>query len=168
MKTAVVYISKNGTTQSTVDKMKTVSNSSVTYFNLQETTNIDITSYNKIYIGFGIYAGTLPKPMRTFLENKELEKATTVFFIHALDSADKYNFIMESSVRNNAWMKKSKAYYLGGACDIKKQGFFVKQLLKMIAKKKNLDVNNMTNLDEKAIEGFISDFKNTFGKLCAE
>ena len=51
-------------------------------------------------------------------------------------------------------------HYLGGSCDITKQGFMVKQLLKMIAKKKNLDVNNMVNLDENAIQAFVNEFKN--------
>lgn len=160
MKTAVVYISKNGTTQSTVDRMKKVANSSVDFYNLLDKPSISVASYDKIYIGCGIYAGTVAKQMRTFLENKELEKVQTEFFIHALDSADSYRFILKNSVKNNAWIENAKMHYLGGSCDITKQGFMVKQVLKMIAKKKNLDVNNMVNLDENAIQSFVNEFKN--------
>ena len=160
MKTAVEYISKNGTTEATVNRMKKLSNTNVDYYDLQNATKIDIAAYDQIFIGFGIYASTLPKPMRTFLESKELEKVKTVFFIHALASRDNYRFIIESPVRNNSWTKNVKVHYLGGACDLKKQNFLVKGVLKMIAKKKNLDPNHMVNLDETAIKDFLTEFKN--------
>lgn len=160
MKIAVVYISKNGTTANTVEQMRAVAGSSVKFFDLQKEPKPDISDRDKIYVGCGIYAGTVPKPMRDFLSSPVLEQVDVEFFIHALDSLTTYKTILSSSVKNNAWMAKSKMHYLGGTCDMEKQSFMVRQVLKMIAKKKNLDVNHMENLDPDAIKNFLDGFEN--------
>ncbi|MGL5417684.1 MAG: flavodoxin domain-containing protein [Clostridium sp.] len=161
MNTLVLYYSKNGTTQMTVDKMKKKTNSEYEYINLKNKSDISIDKYTRIFIGCGIYVGTIEKQVRNFLDlnSSLLKNKEVIFFIHGLASENNYKDVIKASIKDGSLVDGCKVFYLGGQLDIKKQNFLVKQMLKVIAKKKRLDINNMRNLDEKTIEEFIKTLK---------
>ncbi|MBC6679759.1 flavodoxin domain-containing protein [Zhenpiania hominis] len=156
MKKAVVYISKNGTTRDTVDQIRKRAAESIDYYDLEKSQDIPVSQYDQLYLGCGIYAGTVSKEMRKFMNNGELKNKEVTFFVHGLDSAESHRMILEHSVRDHSWMENCPMYYLGGACDLKKQNFLIRKMLKAIAKKKNLDADHMENLDQQAICDFVS------------
>jgi len=156
----IAYYSKNGTTKSTVKKIKGVAKNNVDYVDLGKNTHINLSLYKKIYVGTGIYAGTIPKPVKKFLSNSELKNKEVAFFIHGLDSEKSHKSIIKNSIRESNWIDLCDFYYLGGQLDMKEQNILVKQVLKVIAKKKNLDINNMCNLKNKEIIDFVNFFKD--------
>jgi menaquinone-dependent protoporphyrinogen oxidase len=69
MKTAIIYVSKHGTTEKAARKIaEKLGSHEVSFFNLKTDKNPDITSFDGIILGTPIYAGTPSKRMQPFIK----------------------------------------------------------------------------------------------------
>lgn len=159
-KDIVVYYSKNNTTKETIERIKKTSKNDVEIFDLNNKGNIDISQFERIFIGCGIYGDHLQKKVINFLKcNAQLLKSKkTIFFIHGIISEASYRKIVENDVKKYVDLNKSEIFYLGGKIDIEKQNFFIKKMIFIIAKKNNFDPYNNSSLSEQKISEFLKLF----------
>jgi menaquinone-dependent protoporphyrinogen IX oxidase len=153
----IIFASSNGTTKETVDKIKKSCKKEVKIINLNEASDVDLGKYDRVFIGCGIYASRLNNKISNFLKTygDMLKTKKIVFFIHGLDGEASYLDIIKKDVEKSFKSSDYKAFYLGGKINIKEQNFVVRLMFKGIAKKRNLDMNHMSNLNDKKIAELI-------------
>ena len=161
-KDVIVYYSKNGTTHETVEKIKQTAKKQVDIFDLNDKSAIDLTQYDRIFIGCGIYASNLQGKVSKFIKanSSVLKSKKVIFFIHGLISEASYKDAVENAAKNILPATSYEIHYLGGKLDISKQNFIVKNMLKAIAKQANIDPNNANTLMENRIADFLRCFSS--------
>lgn len=158
MNTLVVYYTMGGTTKETVELMIEKSGKNkFNVFNIKENTNINISGYDRIYIGSGVYGGNMLMEIAKFVKDNvaELKRMDIIIFIHALGSEDKYQEIA-AKVMAPLGAKKYDLFYLGGKSDLTKQNFFIRALMKKLAKTKNLDMKYPNNILQSKVQALLS------------
>lgn len=142
----VAYYSNGGTAKGTSNKLRNLNAQKVDIVDLKEHCTVDVKQYKNIYIGSGVYGGNLPLEISNFIKSNSsaLIGKKVVFFIHALGSEDKYQEIVKKAV--NGMILNYQVIYLGGRAELSKQNFFIKALIRMLAKKKNLDMEIPDNI----------------------
>lgn len=159
MKSLILYYSKNNTTKETVQKI--ARNKDVDVFDLRKLDNVRISDYENIYIGSGIYMGTLPKIVKKNIKNisSSLKGKNIIYFVHGIISQANYKEIINNSIGEYLNDSHTRYIYLGGKLDVSKQNFIIKKMLKQIAKQNNLDPDYVDTRDKAFIEGLIDDIK---------
>ncbi len=134
MKTAIVYMSKHGTTEKVVNiisehlKLK-----SIDVFNLRNNKTADIRSYDFVIIGGSIHAGMVQKRVKQFcIDNANilLEKKLGLFLC-CMEVGEKANMQFENAYPSEL---RKHAFYtglMGGECLIDKMNFFERSLAKL-------------------------------------
>lgn len=153
-KNLVIYYSIGGTTEETAKKFKAVGRGNVDLYDVKSSQSIDISKYDKFYIGSGVYGSNLPEELSTFVNKnkKYINEKKTILFLHALGSENKYMDIVRRVFGSILDVNKCEVYYLGGKADTGKQILFIRLLIKRLAKKKNLDLLHPNNIDKKNME----------------
>lgn len=156
MNTAIIYISKHGTTEKVAGKIaKELEVPGKNIFNLRENRNPDIKEFARVIIGGSIHAGVIQKRIRDFCENNMatlLEKETGLFMCGMeKDKLDEeYNNAFPVALRNH-----SKAKLLaGGEFIFEKMNFLEKAVVKKVS---NIS-RTTSDLNNEAIMEFISAF----------
>jgi menaquinone-dependent protoporphyrinogen oxidase len=81
MKTVIVYSGKYGSTQRIAEMLKSKLGQNTDLIDLTSEKKPDISSYDRIIIGSGIYAGQIRRQVRTFCrKNLELLKTKNIAF----------------------------------------------------------------------------------------
>lgn len=154
MNTLVVYYTMGGTTKETVDIMKkSAGEKKMDIINIQNNKNINLSTYQRVYIGSGVYGGNMPMEIANFVfeHANELKQKEVIVFMHALGSEDKYKKIVAKVIKPLG-DKSIDVFYLGGRADLSKQNFFIRALMKKLAKAKNLNIEHPNNISRSAIE----------------
>lgn len=157
MNTLVVYYTMGGTTKETVDLMKKrAREKEFDIINIQNNKKIDLSTYQRVYIGSGVYGGNMPMEIASFVFDhaNELRQKEVTVFMHALGSEDKYQKIA-AKVIAPLGNKRIDVFYLGGKADLSKQNFFIRALMKKLAKAKNLNMEYPNNISQSAIESLL-------------
>lgn len=159
-KVLVAYYSMGGTTKGTSDKLKNLNPQQIDAIDLKNGGKPSAEQYKSIYIGSGVYGGNMPPEICNFIKSNSavLQNRKVVFFIHALGSEDKYNNIVKTAV--NGMISDYQVIYLGGRADVSKQNFFIRALLRMLAKKKNLDLALPDNIIKENVEKLVNMVSN--------
>lgn len=159
-KDAVVYYSKNNTTKETVGLIRNTGKKDIDIFDLHDNSCPDISGYGTVYIGCGIYTGHLSGSVIKFIKTRrvQLQSKKLVFFIHGLISKQNYRRIVEQDLKKYIHLNSVRLFYLGGKLDIKKQNFFIRKMMKVIAKNNDFDPDNSNTLDEQKIAEFLKLF----------
>lgn len=159
-KKAIVYYSKNGTTQETVDRIKRDVKKQFDVFDLNQKCIINLNKYDHIFIGCGIQAFHLPGKVVKFIKNnyEQLKSKKITFFIHGIISESTYHQAIEASIGNMIPKDSYNVFYLGGKLDLNKQNFLVKQMLIAIAKQYKFDPYKANTLDDAKIYEFVNYF----------
>ena len=135
MKTAIIYMSKHGTTEKVVtiisDHLK-LQNTDV--FNLRNDKIPDISSYDFIIIGGSIHAGMIQKRIKQFcIINKELLLNKKIgLFLCCMEVGEKALIQFDNAFPAEL---RQHAFYtglMGGECLTDKMNFFEKSLVKMV------------------------------------
>jgi len=157
MNNLIIYYTKGETTKETVNRLiSKLGKENTDVLNIQKKKECDLSKYDRVIFGSGVYGGNIPIEIKQFLQKniEELNKKQIIIFLHALGSEDKYKAIV-----NNGYsvlgQKDYMLFYLGGKSDLSKQNFFIKFLMRKLAKSKNLDINNPNNIREEEIERLI-------------
>ncbi len=85
MTTAIIYVSKTGNTRKVAEYI--ASKIGAEAIDVKNCT--DISSYDRIILGTGVFAGRIPKAMRNFVENNKDKLATASLFVTCLYNDEK-------------------------------------------------------------------------------
>jgi menaquinone-dependent protoporphyrinogen oxidase len=135
MKTAIIFTTTHGTAEIVASKIATkLGENQCDLFNLKNTSNVDISSYDTIILGGSIHAGTIQSKMRTFLEKNRtliLEKRVAIYLCSMIE-AD-----FEKQL-NNAFSEELRKHAIcvvgvGGAYFFDKMNFIERFMVKKIS-----------------------------------
>jgi menaquinone-dependent protoporphyrinogen oxidase len=134
MKTAIVYMSKHGTTEKVVKIISEhLTRRSYDVFNLRYNKNPDISGYDFVIIGGSIHVGMVQKRVKQFcLNNASLLIAKKVgLFLCCMEVGEK-----ATEQFNNAYPAELRkhAFYtglMGGECLIDKMNFFERNIVRI-------------------------------------
>jgi len=135
MKTAIVYMSKHGTTAKIVKIISEhLTHQSYDVFNLRNDNTPDISGYDFVIIGGSIHAGMIQKRVKQFCINNTiilLDKKVGLFLC-CMEVGEKAN-----EQFNNAFPAELRehAFYtglMGGECLTDKMNFFERNLVRMV------------------------------------
>jgi len=155
MSTAIIYISRHGTTEKIANQMKDLIEDS-DLIDLHKKTNPDISKYDKLVIGCSIHMGQIHKKSKEFIEkNKDnLLQKELGLYLCCMETGEKakeqYDQAFSSELQKHA---KANAI-LGYEYLLEKMGFFEKIMVKKITGKDK----SFSNIDERGIAEFVSQF----------
>ena len=156
MKTAIIYISKYGTTEkvatSIAEKLKETNE--VALFSLKKTPNPDINGFEMVILGSPIYAGQPSGKMKTFYKTNEsvlLQKKTGLFVCGMEPDKVKQANEMKAAYPEALQENATAIGFLGGEFLFEQMNFIERLIIKKISK-----INRTVHrIDKDAIDDFI-------------
>lgn len=134
MKTAIVYMSKHGTTEKVVNIISEHLNlQSIDIFNLRNNKSPDVSSYDFVIIGGSIHAGMLQKRVKQFcVKNANILLAKKLgLFLCCMEVGDKAMLQFDNAYPLEL---RQHAFYtglMGGECLTEKMNFFERKMVKL-------------------------------------
>jgi menaquinone-dependent protoporphyrinogen oxidase len=160
MKTAIIYVSKHGTTEKVARKIsETVGarRALLLLINLKTDKNPDITPFDVIILGTPIYAGTPSKRMQTFIKNHAdtlTAKRIGLFVCGMEPNREKQQQELENAYPLALQQQALARHFLCGEFIFEKMNFFERAIIKRIAKTDK----SVSHIDEDGIGKFVTDF----------
>ena len=135
MKTAIIYMSKHGTTEKVINIISAHLNQQNTdVFNLREESAPDLAMYDIIIIGGSIHAGMVQKRVKEFCINNltTLLNKKLFLFLCCMEVGEKAT--VEFNNAYSAELRQHAVYtgLMGGECLMDKMNFFESILVKLI------------------------------------
>ncbi len=128
--------------------------------NLKENPKIDLNNYQVIILGSSVYAGTIQKDMKEFI-NKNLEvllEKHTGLFTCNMHKGEEAREQLEKVFPINLIEKSFLVTFFGGGFDFGKMNFIEKQIVKKIVKVtenvENIEQENIKMMQEKSMPLF--------------
>jgi len=164
MKTAIVYMSKHGTTEKVVKIISEhLTCQSYDVFNLRNNKNPDISGYDFVIIGGSIHVGMVQKKVKQFcINNASLLMAKKVgLFLCCMEVGEK-----ATEQFNNAYPVELRehAFYtglMGGECLTDKMNFFERNMVRMAVG----GPEKYPKLNDKAINTLLQEIDEMLPKL---
>jgi menaquinone-dependent protoporphyrinogen oxidase len=133
MKTLLIYQSKNEATREIANRIAAQLGETVIHDLKDGAPSLD--RYDCVIIGSPIYAGMVPKKVKSFVEQhtEELYGKKLALFLSGLDDSKEQAYFQanfSSQIRQAAVVKS----FLGGIYDPKKTGFMMRLIVKAVAK----------------------------------
>ncbi len=156
MKTAIIYISRHGTTKTVSQQIKDQLAGSVELFDLNKSGIIRLSAYDRVILGGSIHMGQVHKKTKSFIEKnmEELMQKELGLFLCCMEQGDKakeqYELAFPEKLREHAAANS----LLGFEYLLEKMGFLEKIMVKKITGKNN----SFSKIDEEAIREFVSHF----------
>ena len=151
--TAIVYMSKHGTTEKVVlDIYERLNNSEVELIDLRKTKSPDISDCDTIIIGGSIHAGSIQKRVKDFCETNLdvlLKKRVALFICcmyEEVQAKEQFENAFPEALRNHS----IKNDILGGEFLFDKMNFFERTIVKKIAGVKE----NVSQINKQKIKEF--------------
>lgn len=163
MKITIIYGSKYGTTKNLAKHFGEVLSAEV----YEANESVDIHDSDIIILGSSVYAGTLNKSLKVWINShqQQLQDKRVFLFLCCLQT-DEGKKVIQDNLGEEFISKFSYMECLGGVIDYSKMNFIEKKIINMINKKahmfsydKKTKVYNM--LQEKRIQGFIQRVSNS-------
>lgn len=155
MSTAIIYISKHGTTEKIAELLKSKLEPDQTQlFNMKKTKLIELENYDTIIIGASIHVGSIPKILRQFIANNIsilLKKKIALFLVCMLKDEkreEQFNNAFPSELRKISMVNG----LMGGEFNFNKMNFLERAIVKKIAGKSS----NVSEIDYDAIEDLVT------------
>lgn len=153
MRTAIIYSSKNGTTEKVANMIaeKIRTNNDVTLISLSSTSKPDLSSYEKVILGTSIYAGRPRIKMRKFCRRYRdiLQSKTIGLFICGMRPTNKEAELRGAYPEYLHSIAKAEDF-MGGELLFEKMPFFRRRLMKRMSK----NDTSVSKLDRTAIDAF--------------
>ena len=152
MKTAIVYATTHGCTETCAQKLATRLSGDTDRFNLKEKPQISLANYDRVLIGGSIHAGRIQGSVRRFVSGNlpVLMQKRIGLFICCMEKGEKakqqFDQVFPAELRSHASAKD----LFGGGFDFERMNFLQRALIKKIAK---VD-QSVNNIDEQAINRF--------------
>lgn len=154
METAIIFMSKHGTTEKVSKMIQKRLSGKVTLFNITVDKKVDLSKYDRIIIGGSIHEGRIQKNIQNFVSMNQniLLKKKLGLFICCMNPDNK----KKVEEFENAYPLKLRTHssangILGGELLFDRMNFFEKIITKAIAKTNK----NISNIDGVAIDEFI-------------
>lgn len=157
----VIYDSTNGTTEETVNKIRNICNKDIKIIHVKDAGNIDISQYERVFIGSGIYGGNISNKLSEFIKHNSstLDRKKIIFFVHSISSETKLGDTVKNSIKTLLKSGSFEIICLGGKVNMEKTNFFLKTLLKSMLKENNVDPNNPNTIVPKKVDELLAYFK---------
>lgn len=159
MKTAIIYISRHGTTTRVAQNIaQQIEDKETELIDLKENKNVDLSSFSRVLLGGSIHMGQIHKKTKSFIEKHraELLNKELGLFLCCMETGEKakeqYDMAFPEELRIHA---KSNAI-MGYEYLLEKMGFLEKLMLKKITGKDK----SFSMIDNKAITDFAEHFHN--------
>ncbi|WP_069659919.1 flavodoxin domain-containing protein [Arcticibacter eurypsychrophilus] len=159
MKTALIYISRHGTTEIIAQHIAALIGSNVTLYNLENEPDPVITDYDQVIIGGSIHYGSIQDQVKNFCKRNLatlLDKKLGLFICCILDSTDSGQFSRAFPAVLGAHSVAQGVFE--GDLVFKKLNFIERILFKP-----SVDGQDVIKLNEKAIASFIKDLTVSHG-----
>lgn len=137
MKTLLVFSTKYGATKEIVQSLKTLLSGDVERIDLSVQQRIDISIYDRIIIASPIYAGSVPKNVKTFIKDYEkviLTKPLGICFSCMVENQEKVMEYAEKNLGSSITKHASMIVSLGGKFQLEKMSWLEKTMIKIITK----------------------------------
>lgn len=158
MKTAIIYISKHGTTEKVAriisDKLMP---GEVHMIDLRKDDILNLDAFDRIIIGASIHMSVVhKKTIRFCQENNDILLAKPLgLFLCCMEKGEKAIEQLENAFPENLRKHASSIALLGYEYNLDKMNFFEKLLVKKISGSKE----SISEINNEAIERFIMEFK---------
>lgn len=159
MNTAIIYMSKHGTTEKIAELLKSKLDSDQTQlFNLKKAKSIELRNYDTIIIGGSIHIGSIPKKLKQFIANNMtiLLKKRIALFMICMQKGEKRDEQFTNAFPIELRKVSIANGFMGGEFCFDRMNFLERAITKKIAGKSS----NVSEIDYKAIEVFTSKLKN--------
>jgi menaquinone-dependent protoporphyrinogen oxidase len=155
MKTAIVYATTHGCTETCAQKLAAKMPGEVVRFNLGEKPQIDPANYDLILIGGSIHAGKIQGTVRKFCAAHLplLLQKRTGLFICCMETGQKAGQQLDQAFPAELKNHASATGFFGGGFDFERMNILQRAIIKKIAK---VD-HTVNNIDEQAINRFAED-----------
>ena len=156
MKTAIIYISKYGTTEkvahSIAEKLKETNE--VELFSLKKNPHPDISGFERVILGSSIYMGQASGKMKAFCKTNEsvlLQKKTGLFVCGMHPDKEQQDKELKGAYPEAMLKKADATGFLGGAFLFEQMNFMERAIIKKIAK----TTTSVQGIDWEAMEEFV-------------
>ncbi|MDP8269372.1 MAG: flavodoxin domain-containing protein [Candidatus Tenebribacter davisii] len=157
MKTAIIYMSKHGTTEK-ITKLLSDKIENSTMFNLSSSSSIVLENYDTIIIGGSIHFGSMQKKLKQFIAKNIdvlLTKRTALFMV-CMDKTDKRNEQFENAYPQELRNRSIVNGYFRGEFIFDKMNFIEKIIIKKISGRST----DVSEIDYEAIDEFVNKLIN--------
>ena len=164
MKTAIVYMSKHGTTEKVVHIISEhLPYQSYNVFNLRDNNNPDITGYDFVIIGGSIHAGMIQKRVKQFCINNAslLLTKKVALFLCCMEVGEKATVQFTNAYPVEL---REHAFYtglMGGECLTDKMNFLERRLVRAVVG----GPEKYPKLNEKAINMLLQEIDEMIPRL---
>jgi menaquinone-dependent protoporphyrinogen oxidase len=152
MATLMVYASKHGSVEKSLNSMKKSIKDQTLMIPIKEYSNGMLDTYRAVVIGCSVHAGTVQKEVVDFVKGnlQMLSTKKTVVVINCADQ-EKYTEYFENAFGKNILSENFSLVYGGFGYYFEKMGFLERTLIKMISKmKENKEFINEKGLRDAA------------------
>ena len=155
MKTAIVYATTHGCTETCVQKLAVKLSGQIDRFNLKDKPRIDLSVYDCILIGGSIHAGRIQGSVRRFCSKHltVLVQKHIGLFLCCMEKGDKAQAQFAVAFPEELRKHATASGLFGGGFDFERMNFIQKAITKKVAK---ID-RTVFDIDESAIGKFVSD-----------
>jgi len=136
MKSAIIYASKNGTTDKIVQKIKDIiGNGDVELINIKTKNNIDLFLYDQVIIGGSIHAGSIQKKIKKFCNKNivQLIEKRLALFITCFHEGETAQMQLENAYSEVLLKNAISVKIFGGEMIVDKMNFFEKIIVKKVS-----------------------------------
>ena len=153
MKTLIVYAGKYGATAQAAELLKKALKNDAEVWDAGKG-DIDPSGYENVVLGGSIYAGSLRKPMKQFVEKHKtvLEQKPLGLFIVCGSPSEAAKKYFEIGYGAELTAKAIAKGVFGGMFQFEKMNFFERFIIKQMQKGK--EDSSQNKIDEAAIESF--------------
>ena len=153
MKTLIVYATKYGATEQCAQKLESLLGGEVTRVKMGGAVDaVDLSPFDAVVVGGGIYAGKIRKSARQFCEKnlEELKSKKIGLFVSALTPPDQAADIIEQNFPAELVRMAQAKGGFGGAVSYEKMNFFERFVMKRITKRSE----SYSTISDEAIRRF--------------
>jgi menaquinone-dependent protoporphyrinogen oxidase len=157
MRTAIVYASNHGTTESVARKIQQgLGEDKVQLFNLKKNKKFDLSGFDQVILGGSIHAGSVQKRIQKFTDSRrqELLEKRLGLYLCCMDedrAREQFDNAYPEILRSHAVSKK----IMGGEFRFERMNFIEKAMIKKIS---GVD-QSVSKINEEKIREMISEMQ---------
>ena len=158
MKTAIIFMSKHGTTAKIAELLKSkLVNDGVQLFNLKNDEPKDLNEFGTIIIGGSIHVGSMQSKLRNFMKSSMniLQSKRVALYLVCMDKTEKRIEQFDNAFPAKLREASIANGFMGGEFCFDKMNFLEKAIIKKISGKSE----NVSEIDYDAVDEFVSKLK---------
>jgi menaquinone-dependent protoporphyrinogen oxidase len=159
MKTGIIYISKHGTTEKVARSIANqLASDELQLINLRKDKIKDLEKYDRIIIGGSIHVGNVNGKTKKFCETHKdiLMNKSLGLFLCCMEKGEKAHEQFAHAFSEDLRAHSLSNGLMGGEFNFDKMNFFEKAIIKKISG----NTESVSEINYKAIDEFVNNFKN--------